>query len=222
MYETLLRPHEVYNHPPLQDITSIGEKLKTAEARREELRLKQIAANRASASAAGSTFYSSSSSSAGPTTIRGTVAQKRKREDEEVNRGEEEVVDKMVVVVDEQDLHPQEEGGEVEPKRVRLDDEEDVVLDDSVPTPIARPTTTSTNVSVRMGVSKASPEVRGHTSYLTFACLIPFSPAVKEESIKEDEGAGISRQAKEEEGTGMSTQVKEETMEADTKSKADI
>ena len=221
MYETLLRPHEVYNSPPLQDITSIGEKLKTAEARREELRLKQIAANRASASAAGSTFYSSSSSSSGPTTIRGTAAQKRKREDEEVNRGEEEVVDKMVVVVDEQDLHPEEEEGEVEPKRVRLDDEEDVVPDDSVPTPIARPTTTSTNVSVRMGVSKASPEVRGHTSYLTFACLIPFSPAV-EESIKEDEGAGISRQAKEEEGTGMSTQVKEETMEADTKSKADI
>ena len=208
MYETLLRPHEVYNYPPLQDITSIGEKLKTAEARREELRLKQIAANRASASAAGSTFHSSSSS--GPTTIRGTAAQKRKREEEEVNGAEEEAVDKMVVVADEQDLHPEEEGGEVEPKRVRLDDEEDVVLDDSVPTPIARPTTTSTNAIVRMGVSKASPEVRGHTSYLTFACLIPFSPRVKEESIKEDEG------------TGMSTQVKEETMEADTKSKADI
>ena len=218
MYETLLRPHEVYNSPPLQDITSIGEKLKTAETRREELRLKQIAANRASASAAGSTLYSSSSSSAGLTTNRGTAAQKRKREEEEVNGAEEEAVDKMVVVVDEQDLHP-EEGGEVEPKRVRLDDEEDVVLDDSVPTPIARPTT---NVSVRMGVSKASPEVRGHTSYLTFACLIPFKPAVKEEGVKEEEGAGMSRQAKEEEGTGMSTQVKEETIEADTKSKADI
>jgi len=215
MYETLLRPHEVYNHPPLQDITSIGEKLKKAEARREELRLKQIAANRASASASGSTVYSSS----GPTTNRGTTAQKRKREEEEVNGGEEEVVDKMVVVVDERDLHPEEEAGEVEPKRVRLDDEEDVVLDDSVPTLVARPTTTSTNVSVRMGVSKASPEVRGHTSYLTFACLIPFSPAVKEdEGVKREERAGMSRQAKEEEGAGVSTQVKEEeTMEADFK-----
>lgn len=120
----------------------------------------------------------------------------------------------MVVVVDEQDLQPQEEGvGEVEPKRVRLDDEEDVVLDDAVPTSIARPKPTSTNVSVRMGVSKASPEVRGHTSYLTFACLIPFSPAVKDdEGVKE---AGTSREAKEELGTGVSTEI--ETTEADMK-----
>lgn len=216
MYETLLRPHEVYNYPPLQDITSIGEKLKTAEARREELRLKQIASNRSSAlaAAANSTLYSTSPSSSGPTTSRGTAAQKRKREEEEVNGAEEEAVDKMVVVVDEQDLQPQEEGvGEVEPKRVRLDDEEDVVLDDAVPTSIARPTPTSTNVSVRMGVSKASPEVRGHTSYLTFACLIPFSPAVKDdEGIKE---AGTSREAKEELGTGVSTEI--ETTEADMK-----
>lgn len=223
MYETLLRPHEVYNCPPLQDITSIGEKLKKAEARREELRLKQIASNRSSASASGSTFFSSSSSSSGPPTNRsGTAAQKRKREEEEVNGGEEEVVDKMVVVVDEQDLHPGEEGGEVEPKRVRLDDEEDVVLDDSVPTPVAATLTMmSTNVSVRMGVSKAAPEVRGHTSYLTFACLIPFSPSEKEkEDVKEEDGASKSVQAKEEaEGAGMSTQMKEEevTMEADIK-----
>lgn len=216
MYETLLRPHEVYNYPPLQDITSIGEKLKTAEARREELRLKQIASNRSSAlaAAANSTLYSTSPSSSGPTTSRGTAAQKRKREEEEVNGAEEEAVDKMVVVVDEQDLQPQEEGvGEVEPKRVRLDDEEDVVLDDAVPTSIARPKPTSTNVSVRMGVSKASPEVRGHTSYLTFACLIPFSPAVKDdEGVKE---AGTSREAKEELGTGVSTEI--ETTEADMK-----
>jgi tRNA (adenine57-N1/adenine58-N1)-methyltransferase len=197
MYETLLRPHEVYTYPPLQDIYSIGEKLKKAEAKREEQRLKQIAGNRASASASGLTFYSSSSSSSGPTTNRRTAAQKRKREEEDVNEGEEEeVVDKMVVVVDEQDLHP-EEGGEVEPKRVRLDDEEDVVLDDFVPTLVATPTMTSTNASVRMGVSKASSEVRGHTSYLTFACLIPFSPPVKE-GVQEEGDAGMSIQVKEE------------------------
>lgn len=43
MYETLIRPHEVYTVPAPPSIAEVSEKLKKAEARREEKRLKQIA-----------------------------------------------------------------------------------------------------------------------------------------------------------------------------------
>ena len=47
MYETLLRPHQVDAAPPLTPIGVVSEKLKQAEARREEKRLRQIANARA-------------------------------------------------------------------------------------------------------------------------------------------------------------------------------
>jgi len=45
------------------------------------------------------------------------------------------------------------------------------------------PISTATSPPAKINVSKALPEVRGHTSYLTFACLIPipgFSAALPE------------------------------------------
>ncbi|RDB14861.1 tRNA (adenine(58)-N(1))-methyltransferase catalytic subunit TRM61 [Hypsizygus marmoreus] len=50
MYETLLRPLDVAQVPMLQPISEISEKLKQAERKREDKRLKQIAANRRNAS----------------------------------------------------------------------------------------------------------------------------------------------------------------------------
>ena len=49
MYETLLRPHQVDAVPALTPIGAVGERLKQAEARREEKRLRQIANARAGA-----------------------------------------------------------------------------------------------------------------------------------------------------------------------------
>src|ERR1700761_7093246 len=47
MYETLLRPHEVTQAPPLPRIDAIADKLKRFERIREDKRLRQIAASRA-------------------------------------------------------------------------------------------------------------------------------------------------------------------------------
>ena len=52
MYETLVRPIEVFQIPPLQPISIVSEKLKKSELKREDKRLRQIAANKAAAAAA--------------------------------------------------------------------------------------------------------------------------------------------------------------------------
>ena len=49
MYETLIRPHQVDAVPALPPIGHISEKLKKAEQKREEKRLRQIANPRAAA-----------------------------------------------------------------------------------------------------------------------------------------------------------------------------
>ncbi|KAH9025398.1 tRNA methyltransferase complex subunit Cpd1 [Lactarius pseudohatsudake] len=114
MYETLLRPHEVTQAPPLPRIDTVSEKLKRLERVREDKRLRQIAASRAH------------------------HAEKRKREDS-LARAE-----------------PASELESKRPKTVAGDDGGDVA-----PAP-------ATQV-----LSRHSKEVRGHTSFLTFACLLP-------------------------------------------------
>ncbi|KAK0243922.1 tRNA methyltransferase complex subunit Cpd1 [Armillaria nabsnona] len=119
MYETLLRPHDVSQIPALPSIDDAAEKLKRAELRREEKRLKQIAQGQRT---------------------------KRKRE------GDEEVPD------------------ELEVKRAKTDEvtEEISVKSDEIPQDLQAP-----NTNNKFSVSKVMSEVRGHTSYLTFACLLP-------------------------------------------------
>lgn len=139
MYETLIRPHEVNQIPTLQSVGEISEKLKQAEHKREEKRLRQIALSRFSS------------------------ITKRKRSD----------------VLDEDPADPSQESGN---KRTKTDDEDETmeppidlmdageVIDASSSTDdVAEGSMTKININV----SKALPEVRGHTSYLTFACLVP-------------------------------------------------
>jgi tRNA (adenine57-N1/adenine58-N1)-methyltransferase len=180
MYETLLRPIEVFQIPPLPNIAVVSEKIKISEQKREEKRLRQIAANKAAAaSGAGS-----------------SVNAKRKREDaaEDLD-GEEEDEHEMSAV----------EGLIASKKKMRTDigeDEEEDAMEDASPLPedpgqtdvdvlknegsdpSPQPATTTSHrlhknasglihPSAKINVSKALPEVRGHTSYLTFACLIP-------------------------------------------------
>jgi tRNA (adenine57-N1/adenine58-N1)-methyltransferase len=165
MYETLLRPHEVAQVPQLQSIGQVSEKLKEAEKRREEKRLRQIANNK---------LRQASSAPAIPSpTEPEPVPTKRKREDEDGHHTP-------------RDLTP--DSTSPEPKRVKSDaeaantitasvqmdmedfdgemmvDESPMEVGDS--SPVSKP---------RISVSNALPDVRGHTSYLTFAVLVPLS-----------------------------------------------
>jgi len=64
------------------------------------------------------------------------------------------------------------DGNAVSVKRVKTDDE--AVLQNRLPQEIPEIlVTSSTDSDPKICVSKAIPEVRGHTSYLTFACLLP-------------------------------------------------
>ncbi|KAK0464198.1 tRNA methyltransferase complex subunit Cpd1 [Desarmillaria tabescens] len=120
MYETLLRPHDVSQIPALPSIDDAAEKLKRAELKREEKRLKQIAQGQRT---------------------------KRKRE------GDSADPDALLEV-----------------KRTKTEDatEEISVKTDEIPQDLTTP-----NTNNKFSVSKVMSEVRGHTSYLTFACLLP-------------------------------------------------
>ncbi|KAI9443536.1 tRNA methyltransferase complex subunit Cpd1 [Lactarius indigo] len=164
MYETLLRPHEVTQAPPLPRIDAVSEKLKRLERIREDKRLRQIAASRAH------------------------HAEKRKREDSlarvdpsselESKRPKTAAVDDggdvdvdvdadMDTVEDPKEEDENEDGNGVEP--APTDEVEEV----GPAPPIPASTHTSAPTPATQVLSRHSKEVRGHTSFLTFACLLP-------------------------------------------------
>ena len=150
MYETLIRPHQVDVVPALPSVTTISDQLKRAEVKREEKRLRQIAqAHR------GST--------------------KRKREDGEGAAAEQKGSDESVA----KEKRPKTEETEEAPTEVAS-----VAAAPVVRAPTPAPALTPVAVAVepkieaeppKISLSKAFPEVRGHTSYLTFAVLLPVS-----------------------------------------------
>ncbi|KAI1793307.1 tRNA methyltransferase complex GCD14 subunit [Ganoderma leucocontextum] len=158
MYETLLRPHQVDAAPALTPISVVGEKLKQSEARREEKRLRQIANARAGAERRAAKRKAEDDPPAGT----GTDG-KRARTD-----GEDEHVPPEVQAQDERDAT----GGM-----------ETDAATEAVGTPAAAgPTSASAPASKavqeaaeapKICLSKTFPDVRGHTSYLTFAVLLP-------------------------------------------------
>ncbi len=161
MYETLLRSHEVSQAPHLVQIGEVAEKLKQQERKREDKRERQIAASRA----------------------RRHAMEKREREDDSNDNA-------GGVVNQDPDFH------EPEAKKAKTSvpsDEDtpapDVVMEiDEVlgnqppPAPVmadgAMPPPPSPAPSSAIQVlSKHPKEVRGHTSFLTFACLLPATQA---------------------------------------------
>lgn len=156
MYETLLRPHEVSQVPRLVQIDTITEKLKQFERSREDKRQRQIATSRA----------------------RRNATEKRKREDDDNAGG----------VVD---LEP--EAHELETKKARTaatqgDDtsapDVDMTIDEDAienPSPSTAPVADDAlpprpaPAPAMQVLSRHSKEVRGHTSFLTFACLLPIT-----------------------------------------------
>lgn len=164
MYENLLRPHEVSQVPTLQHISTVSLKLKQSEKRREEKRIRQIAASRS------------------------RTVEKRKREAVE-NGDDEEYGDTGAEVDDDADSK------EKDTKRVKTDNEPadvlanssvqaqppsstpaqgdaDVKMDSPMPVPITLLEADTTEPTTQL-LAKVMSEVRGHTSYLTFAVLLP-------------------------------------------------
>lgn len=173
MYETLQRPHQVDVIPAPPSVRSASTALKRAELRRETKRLRQIAqAHRGTTKASG----------------------KRKREDvaaaaTESKRAKTDESDDAAMVVDAPVDAPastvdtplistdakntaQESGAMVEVKNEEkeAEDEEDEEEEGE---------------PAKISLSKMFPEVRGHTSYLTFAVLFPPIPSMACEAVSD-------------------------------------
>jgi tRNA (adenine57-N1/adenine58-N1)-methyltransferase len=186
MYETLVRPIEVFQIPPLQPISFISEKLKKSELKREDKRLRQIAANKAAAAAA------SAKRKRDAVAVDGSVDESLNAATDLPHGAAQTGRTSKRVKTEEDDGVPQ-----MEEQDINMDVDMEATLigspstsafplvetqDPTTTTSLSMPTTdvvadipisTATSPPAKINVSKALPEVRGHTSYLTFACLIP-------------------------------------------------
>ncbi|KAA1469724.1 tRNA methyltransferase complex GCD14 subunit [Dentipellis sp. KUC8613] len=148
MYETLLRPHEVSQVPALPHVNTVAEKIKQSERKREDKRLRQIANARA----------------------RHTEKRKRDQDDAGIPDVAEEA-DVKRVKVDGQEQADEGSAGETSAVLPATQEAPDVAMDSA--TPPAPVSLTPPSPQATQVVSKIMPEVRGHTSYLTFARLLP-------------------------------------------------
>ncbi|SRR6266702_3705428 len=164
MYETLLRPHEVTQAPPLPRIDAVAEKLKRLERIREDKRLRQIAASRAHH--AEKRKREDSLARADLADPASELEPKRPKTAAAGDDGED--VD-MDVVEDPEDEDENRDGDGDGDAPAPADEVEEVVRTPPMPacTPAPAPAP-ATQV-----LSRHSKEVRGHTSFLTFACLLP-------------------------------------------------
>lgn len=183
MYETLVRPIEVFQIPPLQPISIVSEKLKRSELKREDKRLRQIAANKAAAGAKrkrdpvaadgdvdgslNATEMADGAAQTGRTSKRVKTEEDDgvpQMEEQDINIDVDVGVETTVIGSPSTSAFP----------LVKAVDPTTTTLSMSTSDAVADiPISTATIPPAKINVSKALPEVRGHTSYLTFACLIP-------------------------------------------------
>lgn len=199
MYETLVRPIEVFQIPALQPISVVSEKLKRSELKREDKRLRQIAANKAAAAASAKRKRDARGvDGEGVDRITVGVGQpedtgsssKRVKIEEDVSLPITEENDVSMMDEDDRLLKLEQEhtmNREVEITKIgslstsALPMAETVADLCTTTTPTTYPVADDmpTASPAKINVSKALPEVRGHTSYLTFACLIPIPGSTK-------------------------------------------
>jgi tRNA (adenine57-N1/adenine58-N1)-methyltransferase len=158
MYETLIRPHEVHQIPSLLPISDVSDKLKKAEQRREEKRLRQIANARSNPSGK---RKRSDITDGEPVELADDTGNKRVKTDDEDEDGS-----RIVAEGSEADCDLLES--------VRVASFPDTLLSSGGEVPSTGAHTSSSKINL----SKAMPEVRGHTSYLTFAVLVPAAQVV--------------------------------------------
>lgn len=168
MYETLVRSHDVAQVPVLQSVSEIGDKLKKAEEIREIKRLRQIAA--------------------GQRSRENPHGEKRKRDD----AMEVEVLPTVTEAEDSgsgKRLKTDDEMTDATLSRITHDGDVSRSLDGATRTPHTGPN--HSGLPAKISVSKAAAEVRGHTSYLTFATLLPPIPTAPLEDAP-TEGLGMT------------------------------
>ena len=150
MYETLLRPHEVNEVPALPSINIATEKLKQHERKREDKRMRQIAASQAKL-------------------VEKQQKRKRSENDEDAAAVEDENETKRLKI-----------GNDVNTDAAialdLADHQRNSPVQAEAKAPVALATSAGTASMEGAGqqvISRVVPEVRGHTSYLTFAILLP-------------------------------------------------
>ncbi|KAG6840877.1 hypothetical protein C0991_003470 [Blastosporella zonata] len=163
MFETLLRPVDVSHVPVLQSIGDISEKLKQAERKREDKRLQQIAAGKHH------------------------TASKRKRDDgTPVKDHPEQASEAGTAAGERKRLKTDDDTAPVLPEPIQdieldpLEEADVAAVASSTPALVASGPPVQIS-SERISLSKVMSEVRGHTSYLTFAVLQPFNPPPESE-----------------------------------------
>ena len=134
MYESLIRPHDVYQLPRPITVSEIIARVKAKELSNEERRLRQIQASR-------------------------QQNRKRKRQGTDEQDDEDEPPNKRRK--DDAEEAAQEGTDDLEAGRI------------AEPSINPRPETRIENMDPKVPMSKPMSEVRGHTSYLTFAVLLP-------------------------------------------------
>ena len=183
MYETLMRPHEVGQIPSLKSVRQVGEELKDMAVRREERRLRQIASSAASNSKrkreeAGEVL------DPGEEQVDASLKRVKTGEGEDGRTATTKVGAEIRVRGNDNvaGVNTNESinfNFATDPEAVIDPIQHSDGLAGQQTSP--NPTLGSANVSEpsaiggsHLNVSKVFPEVRGHTSYLTFACLVPF------------------------------------------------
>lgn len=212
MHEVLLRPIEVFQTPAMPSVDGLTEKLKKQERRREEKRVRQVEANRAMRERerkrkAGEPVVDEDKEEGSSTKRAKTGAEAVEDGDEDAAFAirEEDVVD---MVDDDEDADGDEDAeGDIDvdevPPTVAEQLTTTITAPDVDPSTAPQPSTATaarrllrtmgpggSGLDTRINVSKALPEVRGHTSYLTFACLVPRPAGVVEKASVEAGAAG--------------------------------
>ncbi|KAE9403187.1 tRNA methyltransferase complex GCD14 subunit [Gymnopus androsaceus JB14] len=180
MFETLLRPYDIQQTTALPTIGEVADKLKQSEIRREEKRLKQIASGHRGGNQPanggetvplpGAGGYESSSSSHG---------EKRKRDEDTEDAPE---LGKRAKTEEEDNAAAVEESHSPTPKDVTMAESSALLKAEEIQRSLDQEKTAPQSLArsspppIKLNLSKVMPEVRGHTSYLTFACLLPSLP----------------------------------------------
>jgi len=188
MYETLMRPHEVTQVPLLKSVRQVGEELKDMAVRREERRLRQIASSAASRA-------KRKREEAGDELDLGEVQEdaslKRVKTGEE-DGGENSTTEVGAEIrIGDDDYDDGVKANASTNLNFATDPEaatNPIEYYDRLAGERVRPNRSVGSADIdgpnsiggdsgsggQLNVSKVFPEVRGHTSYLTFACFVPF------------------------------------------------
>ena len=199
MYETLMRPHEVSQIPSLKSVRQVGEELKDMAVRREERRLRQIASSAASRA-------KRKREEDGDELDLGEVQEDASLKRVKTSEGDGGKPSPTKVGAEIRIGDDDNDGGVNTNASTNLNfatgpeaANDPIEYSDGLAGGRTRPNrrvgsadangsgSVSGDVGSggRLNVSKVFPEVRGHTSYLTFACLAPFpSDATLRDSIE--------------------------------------